>query len=468
MTKCSAKFESHPYIPNSVPAVQRQMLDEIGAKSIDTFFECIPDDLKFKGDMALPEPIFAEAALKRHIEGIAAKNKNVNKVISFLGGGCWNHYVPTVCDEINGRSEFLTAYAGDPYEDHGRFQALFEYESMMAELLEMDVVNVPTYDGSQAVGTALRMACRVSGRAHVLVPEAMNPDRLKKIRTYLHPQYSVETVKTAPSLTLDVADLKSKLNDRTAAVFIENPTYLGIIEKQGADIAELAHGCGALFVVCADPSSLGVLTPPSAYGADIACGDIQPLGIHMHFGGGRGGFIASRDEEKYVSEYPSRLFGIAPTTHGEWGFGDVAWERTSFAAREAAKEFVGTASALWGITAGVYLATMGPQGMKELGTGLMQRASYLSKKLAALPGVKLLSDGPFFKEFPVSFAETGKSVSEINRALLARNIYGGHDLSGCYPNCTELKNAALYCVNESMTKGDMDSLTDALAEILKK
>ena len=467
MTACSTKFESHPYIPNSVTAVQQKMLEEIGAKSIDEFFECIPEDLRFKGKMDIPEPIFAEAALKRHTLGIAAKNKNVNEVISFLGGGCWNHYVPAVCDEINGRSEFLTAYAGDPYEDHGRFQALFEYESMMAELLEMDVVNVPTYDGSQAVATALRMACRISGRAHVLVPEAMNPARLKKIKTYLHPQYSVETIKTTPSLTLDIADLKSKLNDKTAAVFIENPTFLGVIEMQGSEISKLAHGCGALFVVCADPSSLGVLTPPSGYGADIACGDIQPLGIHMHFGGGRGGFIASCDDEKYVSEYPSRLFGIAPTTHGEWGFGDVAWERTSFAAREAAKEFVGTASALWGITAGVYLATMGPQGMKDLGTGLMQRASYLSKKLAALPGVKLLSDGPFFKEFPVSFAETGKSVAEINSALLERGIYGGHDLAADYQCCGELKGAALYCVNETMTKCEMDSLADALAEILK-
>lgn len=462
-----AKFESHPYIPNSVPAVQKAMLREIGATGVDEFFACIPEDLRVSGRMEMPEAIFSEAGLKRHVEGIASKNVNVNRVLSFLGGGCWNHFVPASCDEINSRSEFLTAYAGDPYEDHGRFQALFEYESLMAELLEMDVVNVPTYDGAQACGTALRMACRITGRASVLVPEVMNPDRLKALVTYLHPQIEVRTVKAAADLTLDVDDLRSKTDGRVAAVFIENPAFLGVIETKGREIAEVAHAAGALFVVCADPSSLGVLTPPSGYGADIACGDIQPLGMHMHFGGARGGFIASCDDEKFVREYPSRLFGIAPTTHGEWGFGDVAWERTSFARREEAKEFVGTAAALWGITAGVYLATMGPQGMKELGTGLMQRARYLACALSKLPGVRIMTDAPFFKEFPVCFAGTGKRVERINEALRERAIFGGHDLSVDYPGCKAMGNAALYCVNETMTQTDMDSLVRALSGILE-
>ncbi|MDL2263725.1 aminomethyl-transferring glycine dehydrogenase subunit GcvPA [Synergistaceae bacterium OttesenSCG-928-I11] len=454
---------THPYIPNSVPKIQEEMLREIGAKSIDEFFKCIPDDLQFKGRLAIPEPLLSEAALKRHVEGMADKNTPATRVVSFLGGGCWNHYVPASCDEINGRSEFLTAYAGDPYEDHGRFQALFEYASMMAELLEMDVVNIPTYDGAQAAGTALRMACRITERSRVLVPALMSPDRLKVIRTYLHPQIEVETIAAdKENLTLDLADLKAKLNDKTAAVFIENPAFLGVIETQGEKISKLAHDAGALFVVWADPSSLGALTPPSGYGADIACGDIQPLGIHMHFGGGRGGYIASRDEAKYIEEYPSRLFGISPTTHGEWGFGDVAWERTSFAKREDAKEFVGTAAALWGITAGVYLATMGPQGMADLGNGIMKRARYLANALGKIKGVRVATNAPFFKEFPVTFE--GKKVAEINEALLSRGIHGGHDLTPDYPN---LKNSALYCVNETMTKADMDALVSALSEILK-
>lgn len=455
-------FKSHPYIPNSLKPVQEEMLKEIGASCIDDFFKCIPDDLKYPGRMEMPEPIFSEAALKRHVEGIALKNTSAWQALSFLGGGCWNHYIPASCDEINGRSEFLTAYAGDPYEDHGRFQALFEYESMMGELLEMDVVNVPTYDGAQAASTALRMACRIVDRTRVLVPEMMSPDRLKVIRTYLAPQIVVDTVKADADLTLDMDDLAAKLDDKVAAVLIENPSFLGVIEMQGQKIADAAHARGALFVVCVDPSSLGVLVPPSNYSADIACGDIQPLGIHMYYGGGRGGFIASSDEERFVQEYPSRLFGISPTTHGEWGFGDVAWERTSFAKREAAKEFVGTAAALWGITAGVYLATMGPEGMKDLGTGLMQRAAYLRSALMRVPGVTIVTDAPCFKEFPVRF-EKG-DVGKINEALRARNIFGGHDLGQDYP---ALRNVALYCVNEMMTKDDMDGLVAALSEIVK-
>jgi glycine dehydrogenase subunit 1 len=235
-----------------------------------------------------------------------------------------------------------------------------------------------------------------------------------------------------------------------------------MIETRGDEISGIAHEKGALLVVWADPSSLGVLTPPSGYGADIACGDIQPLGVRMHFGGGRGGYIASSDDERFVGEYPSRLFGIAPTTHGEWGFGDVAWERTSFAGRENSKEFVGTAAALWGLTAGVYLATMGPRGMADLGRGIMRRAYYLAGELSKIDRVGIVGNGPFFKEFPVKFS--GLSVKAVNAALLERGIFGGHDLSPDYPS---LPDTALYCVNETMTKSDMDALASALSDILK-
>jgi glycine dehydrogenase subunit 1 len=458
------EFKSHPYIPNSLPPIQAEMLREIGADSIDDFFKCIPDELKFKGRLSIPEPIFSEAELKHHIEKIASKNRDTSKVISFLGGSCWNHFVPTLCDEINGRSEFLTSYAGDPYEDHGRFQALFEYESLMGSLLEMDVVNIPTYDGSQAAGTALRMACRITDRNKVIVPETMNPSMLITIKTYLYPQIEVVTAKAdEDTLLIDKCYLKSLVDNNTAAIFIENPAFLGAIETQGDEISDLAHAHGALFITSVDPSSLGILSPPSNYGADIACGDIQPLGMHMYFGGGRGGFIATRDEEKFVREYPSRLFGILPTTHGEWGFGDVAWERTSFAKREEGKEFVGTAAALWGITAAVYLATMGPQGMFDIGRGIILRSRFLADRMSKIKGIKIATKAPFFKEFPVTFDQI--DVGKLNKALLDRGIYGGHDLSPDYPM---LRNTALYCVNECTTKADMDKLVSSLIEILER
>ncbi|MCJ7722725.1 MAG: aminomethyl-transferring glycine dehydrogenase subunit GcvPA, partial [Anaerolineales bacterium] len=375
----------HPYIPNSVPSIKEEMLHAVGAETVEEFYADIPEKLRLKRKLDLPDPLLSESELVRHIEGLLAKNSSTRDYLSFLGAGCWQHQVPAVCDEINSRGEFLTAYAGEPYEDHGRFQALFEYQSMMGELLNMDVVNVPNYDGFQAAGTALRMACRLAGRQKVLVVSTIGSDLLSKLQDFLKPDIAMEMLPYQPDTGLvDLLALETRLSDEIAAVYFENPSYLGFIETQGDQIAALAYARGALCVVSVDPISLGVLNPPVEYGADIVCGDIQPLGIHMLYGGGHGGFIATKDDERYVMQFPSRLFGIAPTVvDGEYGFGDVAYERTSFALREEGKEWVGTAAALWGITAGVYLALMGPQGMVEIGERIMQRNRYAMMRLAA-------------------------------------------------------------------------------------
>ncbi|MFQ5823998.1 MAG: aminomethyl-transferring glycine dehydrogenase subunit GcvPA [bacterium] len=453
----------HPYIPNSVPEVQEEMLKAIGVKKIEELYEDIPENLRFKGEMNLPEPLISEYALKHHVQTILAKNQTCEENISFLGGGCAQHYVPTICDEINHRAEFLTAYAGEPYEDHGRFQALFEYESLMAELLEVDVVNVPTFDWSQAASTSLRMAGRMTSRDEILFSDTTSPDRLAVITNYCTPVMKIKLVKHSPKTGLiDLDDLKSKINSDTAGVYFENPSYLGFIESQGQAIADIAHENGSLSVVGVDAISLGVIAPPSDYGADITCGDIQQLGTHINFGGALGGFIATRDEEKFVREYPSRLFGITKTTvAGEYGFGDVLYERTSFGDREHSKEFVGTASALWGITAAVYLSLMGPQGMQELGKHIMQKSQYTMKKLNEIKGVKAPRfTSPHFKEFIVDFNDTGKRVEEINQSLRTQGIFGGKDLSKEFP---ELGNCALYCVTEIHTKEDIDALIKAVS-----
>ncbi|MEE8391755.1 MAG: aminomethyl-transferring glycine dehydrogenase, partial [Anaerolineae bacterium] len=238
----------------------------------------------------------------------------------------------------------------------------------------------------------------------------------------------------------------------------------------GDEISRIAHEHGAVCVVGADPISLGVLTPPADYGAagcgaDIVCGDIQSLGMHVQFGGGHAGYIATRDEVEYVLEYPSRLFGIAPTSvPGEYGFGDVAYERTSFAIREKGKEWVGTAAALWGITAGVYLALMGPQGMAEIGETMMARSRYAALEMDRIGGVEApVFRSPHFKEFVVNFDGTGKTVAEINQALLANGIFGGKDLANEFP---ELGSSALYCVTEIHTQDDIDRLVDMLKEVV--
>ncbi len=457
----------YPYIPNSVPATKEAMLKAVGAKSVEEFYADIPDSIRFKGKLNLPEPFLSEAALVRHVEGLLGKNQSTREALSFLGAGCAQHYVPAVCDEVNSRSEFLTAYAGEPYEDHGRFQSLFEYESMMAELLNMDVVNVPVYDGFQATATALRMAGRITGRNIALLPATVMPDMLSKIRDYIRPDMQVELVPFDESTGLmDLSALRKQINSQTAVVFIENPSYLGFLETQAEEIGEIAHVNGAIFVVGVDPISLGVINPPVEYGGDIVCGDIQSLGIHMNYGGGHAGFIASRDEEKFVMEFPSRLFGVATTSvEGEYGFGDVAYERTSFAVREEGKEWVGTAAALWGITAGVYLALMGPQGMEELGRGIMQRVRYAVRELNQVSSVKTrFSVTPHFKEFVIDFNQTGKSVEQINQALHKKGIFGGKDLSAEFP---ALGQCALYCITEIHTQADIDQLIAAIAEVVR-
>ena len=463
-----SKKKVHPYIPNSVPEIKAQMLEEIGVSTIDELYEDIPEDLRFKGKMNLPEPFLSEYDLKKHVDQILAKNQTCQENLSFLGGDCWQHYVPAICDEINQRSEFLTAYAGEPYEDHGRFQALFEYASMMGELLDMDVVNVPTYDWGQAASTSIRMAARITKRTEVLIAESISPDRLSIIRNYCKPVIKIQLVKFDKETgKINIADLKEKISSSTAAIYFENPSYLGCIEDQGKIIADITHTHGALSLVGVDPISLGVLIPPSNYGADIICGDIQGLGVHMQYGGSLAGFIATRDEEQYVMEYPSRLFGITTTAvEGEHGFGDVTYDRTSFHDRIEGKEFIGTASALWGITAGVYLALAGPHGMKDLGQLILQKSQYAIKKFSEVKGISIpFSLSSHFKEFVVDFSDSGKTVDEINKALLEKGIFGGKDISSEFP---ELGNCAVYCVTEIHSKEDIDRLTQTVNEFLNE
>ncbi len=185
----------HPYIPNSVPSVKEKMLREVGVKNIDDLYEDIPEGLRLKTDLKLPEPKLSELELKRHVMKILDRNRSCEEIVSFLGGGCAHHYVPAICDEITHRAEFLTAYAGEPYEDAGRFQALFEYESLMAELLDFDVVNVPTYDWGQAASTAIRMSGRITKRSKVLIADTLSPDRLAIIKNYCHPVMKTELVR---------------------------------------------------------------------------------------------------------------------------------------------------------------------------------------------------------------------------------------------------------------------------------
>ncbi|WP_449371763.1 aminomethyl-transferring glycine dehydrogenase subunit GcvPA [Arthrobacter psychrolactophilus] len=449
----------HPYIPNTVPSVIEEMLAVAGATSIEDFYEDVPATLRVKGLLNLPEPFLAEADLEEHVSSLLNKNRSTREVLSFLGAGVYNHYVPSVVDEVINRSEFLTAYAGEPYEDHGRFQALFEYTSMMAEMLNMDVVNVPTYDGMQATATALAMAGRITGRSKVIVASEVNPDLLSKVNDYLLSHTELVFVPTRNG-AVDTDALAGLIDAATAAVWVQTPSYHGVLESAGQRIADLAHAAGALLVVGTDPITYGAITPPADWGADIVCGEIQSLGIHQWFGGGRGGFIAVHDDPKFIMEMPSRLFGLASTSvEGEYGFGDVAWDRTSFALREEGKEWVGTAAALWGIAAGVYLASMGPVGIAELGETVLARTAYAQAALSRIDGVKLSDSAAHFREFAIDLAATGKTAAQVVTALRARDIE---------PGVVVGEHLLLVCVTERITTAHIDTLASALTDFLKE
>ncbi|MDQ3994197.1 MAG: aminomethyl-transferring glycine dehydrogenase subunit GcvPA [Actinomycetota bacterium] len=458
---------AHPYVPNSVPRVKREMLDEIGADNVEELYGAIPDRLRFAGRLDLPDPLRSEYALRRHVERVLDRNETCARTLSFLGAGCWQHYVPAVCDEIANRGEFLTAYYGETYTDHGKLQALFEFASMMGELVELDAVSMPTYDWGSAAATAISMALRVTGRSTALVASSMGAERLSIVTGYCRPSGEVVELPFDPRSGLfDLDRLRDELSEDVGCVYLETPGYLGTIETQAAEVAAAAHDAGALCVVGVDPVSLGVLEAPSRYGADLVCGELQPLGIHMHYGGGLAGFVAAPDEERYVAEFPTFLIGLGPTVvEGEYAFGEVRWDRTSYVQRGESKEYTGTTQFLWAIAAGSYLALIGPHGLAELGRGIMERARYAARRLGELPGVRAPALGaPFFKEFVVDFEGTGRTVAGVNSALRERGIFGGKELSAEFPM---LGQSALYCVTEVHTKADIDRLVDELAEVLR-
>lgn len=449
----------HPYLPNSSPQTKAEMLRATGAASIDEFYADVPEELRLGRALDLPAPLPAEQDLVRRVEGLIERNVSTGERLSFLGAGTYNHYVPAVVEEVINRSEFLTAYAGEPYEDHGRFQALFQYQSLMAELLDMDVVNVPTYDGFQATATALSMAGRITGRRTVIVASDVLPDKLSKVHDFVRPNLDLVFVPTVDG-TADAAAVAALIDENTAAVWVETPSHTGALEQAVRELSDAAHTAGAVVVVGTDPIGLGVLTPPGDQGADIVCGDIQSLGLHQWFGGAHGGFIAVHDDQRFVMELPSRLFGLETTdVPGEYGFGDVAYERTSFAAREDGKEWVGTAAALWGISVAVYLTLMGPQGMAELGETLLARTRYASGRLAALTGVELADSAVHLREFVIDFAARGVSADTVVSRMRERSIDPGVSVGA---------SRLLVCVTEMTNQSDIDRLVDTLDIVLEE
>ncbi len=459
---------SHPYLSNDSADIRRKLLDSLDISSIDEAFSDIPKLVRLARSLSLPKPR-SEVEVRREVERILSKNITAKNGLSFLGGGVWSHHVPAVVDAIAGRGEFLTSYT--PYQpeiSQGMLQSLFEYQSMMAELLEVDVVNSSMYDWASALGEAARMSARITHRNEFIVPHFLSPERLVVLKSYANP-IGIRIKEVRQSLQtgqINLEALKEEVSSQTAGLYVENPAYLGHLVHDMDALAEIAHDAGSLFIVGVDPTSLGILKPPGRYNADIVVGEGQPLGNYVNYGGPLLGIFACRNEAQLVRQMPGRLVGLTTTKDGEkQGYCMVLQTREQHIRREKATSNICTNHALCALRAAIYMALMGGGGFRRLGEQLFTITLYATQRLSSVDGVRTpVFRGCHFKDFTVNFDGTEKKGSKISKRLLEWGILGGRPLERDYP---ELGDTFLYAVTEMHTRGDVDTLCDALKEIME-
>ena len=453
----------HPLLPNLDQSLVSSMLQKVGASSVDELFSDIPPNLRLKGGLRLPHGA-SEYEVRREVQVRLAGNKTPPKSLCFLGGGVWPHYVPAAVESITSRQEFYTSYT--PYQaevSQGMLQALFEYQSLMCDLLGMEACNSSLYDWASAAGEAVRMAARVTGRRKALIAGNAGPQRRAVIGTYTEPiGLELETVSFDKRKgTVDPADLESKLSSDVACVYFENPNYFGVIEDGIAPLIERVHGAGALAVVGVDPISLSLIKEPGAYGADAAVGEGQPLGIAMNYGGPHLGIFSVKDI-KLARSMPGRLIGITSTVAdpGAKAFAMVLQAREQHIRREAATSNVCTNQSLMAVAAASYLSLLGKQGFRRLGEVVISNSHYAAQRLSRVKGVKSpFFSGAFFKEFAVSYVDA--NARAIFGKLSRKGVLAGYPIQRSYGLGVE---AGLYCVTEIHTREDIERLATALEE----
>jgi len=442
------------------------MLHEIKVDSIQDLFADIPAQLLSKADIKIPAKM-TEMEVHNHVEALLNKNQSSKDLLSFLGAGIWPHYVPAAVDAIISRGEFLTSYT--PYQaeaSQGMLQAMFEYQSLICELTGMDFANSSLYDWSTALGEAARMAVRVTGRTQFLVSHFIHPERLATLRAFCESVEIgiVEVAQDRQTGGVNLADLRSKLSDRTAGFYFEYPSFLGNVEESVDEITRLVHDADAKLVVGIEPISLGVLRPPGDFGADIVVGEGQPLGSHMNYGGPLLGIFACNGEA-LLRQMPGRVIGKTTTQDGLQSAYCMALQtREQHIRREKATSNICTNEALLALAASAYLSLLGPHGLADLCGVILDRTEYAIEQLKGLKGVAAPGlDAFHFMEFTVNFDKTGRKVSEINGDLLKAGVHGGFDLSPYFP---ELGESALYCFTEVHSREDIEMLADKLRQVL--
>jgi glycine dehydrogenase subunit 1 len=447
--------------------LEAAMLKSIGRKALNELFFNIPDQFRLKRDLDLPDS-HTELEVTKRIQELASKNKAADNGRVFLGAGVGVHHIPSVVPALAGRSEFVTSYTSyQPEISQGMLQTLFEYQSLMAELLAIDVVNSSMYDLASALAEAILMSVRVKKRTRFLVPRTMNPSHWQVINTYTEP-LGIEIEKVdydKKTGLLSLSDLESRLNDEIAGVYIENPSYLGFIEFQVDRINEMVHGIGALLVAGVDILSLGIMKPPGQYGADIVVAEGQSLGSPVSFGGPLLGVFGCSGDMKLIRQLPGRLVGMTRTSEEpyERGFVLTLSPREQHIRREKATSNICSNQALVAVTAAVYASAIGAAGLKQLGENIAYNSHYAADRLDSLPTVKTPAlNSPFWKEFVVKF-EDSMSAQHVHEELLKRDFHGGRLLVDEFP---ELGETMLLCVTELHSKEVIDEFVSAVQEIV--
>ncbi len=443
------------YLPKS-PAEREQMLADIGAASIDELFEVIPAEYRFSRDLDVPRQQ-AESEIISYFR--AAGAKNATDYASFLGAGAYRHYRPVIIDSLVQRGEFLTSYT--PYQaeiTQGTLQAIFEFQTMIAELTGMDVANASMYDGSTGAAEAVLMAMRVTGRHKAVAASSVHPEHREVLHTYLqHREMPVALVGyDAETGRVDLAALDAAVTEETAAVLVQSPNFFGVLEDIPA-IADIAHKKGALLIVSiAEAVSLGVVRAPVE--ADIVSMEAQSFGVALSYGGPFCGVIAAK--EQYLRQMPGRLVGQTVDKDGNRGFVLTLSTREQHIRREKATSNICTNQALVALMATIFLTVYGKEGIRELAEHNLAKADYAARTLADQPGAKLLFTGaPRFHEFVL---RTEEAPATWSKRLLDEKIVGGIELSRWYP---ELKNATLWCATEVVTREQIDAAAMVLAAV---
>lgn len=443
-----------PYIPNT-PEDQQAMLAAIGVASIDELFASVPPEFRLSRELNVPAAL-GELELTEHVAALASENLSASQAACFLGGGAYDHFIPAVVDFVAARSEFYTAYTPyQPEASQGTLQAIFEYQTLIAQLTGMDVSNASLYDGGSAVAEAVLMARSATGRpGRVVALQSVHPEYRQVIATYLtNLDAELATVPT-PEGTARPEALAAAVDDRTACVVVQHPNFFGCLEDVRA-CAEIAHKAGAMFVVAVDPISLGLLVRPADYGADIVVAEGQSLGNPMSFGGPYLGILACR--EQLVRRMPGRLVGQTVDRRGNRCWVLTLQTREQHIRREKATSNICTNQGLLALRAAVYLAAMGPHGMRSVAELCVQKARYTLERLTATGTLRPAFDRPVLKEF-VLRAVDGRVESRLERAR-GEGILAGVPLGRWYP---ELADCFLVAVTEKRTKAQMDRLVEAL------